>query len=186
MLDQLLANTADIRASHAEKRRQLYTAQNVAMIALMRDAYLTPRDTDDVRWNDFEYRPDGSAELHFRRDEGKPPAQVSAETVRLFWQACRIESTTRKFTGEGRVYNYFDEDVITQEISSVMKTAGLQGRYTCMSPLDGMILDQLLAGHAAAEVAEAARLKDTARIPEQFQEQPHQPPQYRHGRTRPC
>ena len=167
--DKLLTNTKAVRSSHADHWHQLYTAQEVAMVALMRDAFLSPEETADARWNDLHHQPDGSAILSFPRSQLVPTAMASVETMTLIRTACRIESTTRKFTGNICIFSR-DPEQIHEMVRSVVATAGILGRYTAHSPRDGMILDLLQAGHGADEVAQAARLDDTARFPEEYRQ----------------
>ena len=66
VFDQILNNTEALRSGDPSKYRTFRTAKDVAMIAIMRDAYLTSREAADIRWNQLQSQPDGSALLTFR------------------------------------------------------------------------------------------------------------------------
>ena len=49
--DNILNNTEALRSGDPSKDLTLLTAKDVAMIGIMRDAYLNPSEAADIRWN---------------------------------------------------------------------------------------------------------------------------------------
>ena len=164
VFDQILNNTEALRSGDPSKYRTFRTAKDVAMIAIMRDAYLTSREAADIRWNQLQSQPDGSALLTFRSPHQDHTASVSPETMQLINHACRIESTTRKFTGNIRIFHR-DRKYLNGRIRAVAKTAGLKDCYTGDSPRHGMMIDMLVAGFDSSTIAVAARLESHEQIP---------------------
>ena len=116
--DNILNNTEALRSSDPSKDLTLLTAKDVAMIGIMRDAYLNPSEAADIRWNQLQAQPDGSALLTIRDHT----AWVSPKTMQLIHHACRLESPSRSFTGDICIFNP-DSSYIIRRINAVAKAA---------------------------------------------------------------
>ena len=123
-------------AKAAERRGQV----DIALCSLMRDALLRRSETVALRWQDVEFRSDGTGRVTIRRSktdqEGAGNVQfVSRDTVRAL-QAIR----PAEYDPEANVFG-MTAGTIRNRIASAARAAGLEGRFTGHSGRIGMARD---------------------------------------------
>lgn len=138
-------------AEEAAKRARL----TVALISLMRDALLKPRDAVRVRRRDIRESADGTGELLLEQQLGDLPDRrsVSAATMRALADLPNEAGTDAPIFTMGI-------SGITDLIREAAEHAGLGPDYNSLSPRFGMAADMVMAGATLLAVMAAGRWRD--------------------------
>ena len=139
-------------AKAAERRGQV----DIALCSLMRDALLRRSETVALRWQDVEFRSDGTGRVTIRRSktdqEGAGNVQfVSRDTVRAL-------RAIRPAEPEGLVFELCAAS-ISNRIASAARAAGLGEQFTGQSGRVGMARDLAASGCELPALMQVGRWK---------------------------
>ena len=135
--------------TESQQAARLRGAIDIAIVSLMRDALLRRREAADLRWEDVEFRPDGSSRITVRRSKTSNNSAVLYVGVRATAALNRVRPS-KPIPGD-RVFGIQRGRTISKRIAAMCRYAGLGEGFSGHSPRVGMAQD--LAAHGAGLVA---------------------------------
>ena len=150
----IIKGSAVLPRAHKTRTETPAAAKNrgmreIALISLMRDAFLRTSEVLQVTWSQFVTYPDGTIYMlrttmeEAVEDELWMQPRIGADTA---------SALTHIYDGdEGRVFNKSERWVQTT-IKQVARCAGLEGRFSGQSPRIGMAQDLMMAGGGVSDL----------------------------------
>lgn len=138
-----------------DERRRVLT--DIALLTVMRDARLRPKDTATLMWKDITEESDGTGVVRVRCTDAESEHDIlrpiEVETMQALWAMRRSRE---------RLGNVFDLDEcgIDRRIGEVAQRAGLEGNFNGDSPRLGKALDQVLDGLGLEEATKRSSQTD--------------------------
>ena len=155
------------KAQEAPDPATLRADIDIAIIGLMRDAVLRPREAIAARWSDLQRaEEDGSGRLTVRPSQtarsGKDTfAYVSPRTMKALDEMRRIEKDRDIDATDGLIL-HMTRRQLSRHIRTACETARLLGNYNAESPRLGAMMDLMRSGFGTLHLMQAARLKSQA------------------------
>ena len=141
-------------------------ASQVAVIGLMRDGMLRPREAVEARWSDLQQEENGSASLRIPSSkldhtETGDVVYVSPKTVAALHEM-RNKNQDQGIDSTDDLILRMTIPQLRQFIRKACKAAGLLGRYSAASPRIGMAMDLAMSHVSLDDLTRLGRWKNPA------------------------